>query len=542
MVDGALFNRYKYKSMKVFQSIFFWGFSYFRINKNKVVLVEYTNNDFMNFALTILAKIVSIALNIKISILITPDINKIPKFSRFIYRCLGVSSFNFLYQYIKIEGRQILFKFREEKLKINTVEDIYNYTYDGVYIGDLLYDMILRSNGWKATIKEVNNDLDDPLYSIVSTLTYVDFLVKEKNIHYSVFSHPTMLGGVIQRYLLLKYKLKGVTGSIHTSIRKIDELIENRNPYPAEVPIHFIDRIINNDKLKNRYLNEANEFLENKIKGKIYHKDNLHTYSDKSLFYNNKSKFNDDFGLNQNNLNIVMALHVFNDQPNTVNGIYFDYFQWFRNTLLLLSKNQNINIIIKEHPSKVFYPTIDFDLKQYIANEFSDNSSIIILDSDVLFNTYSIKFIADLVITSAGSIALESSMWGVKSLTCSSSYYSHFDITTRAKDIFEYEHYLNNLFLIPDLTEEQIEKSKLVYYFSHGVLWDGTWNNDVFFPKLTFEEKTSPNMDKIINYYINFLRTKECKKYIDQMIHFIKNDKANVFFRDQELAKLEEKD
>ena len=80
----------------------------------------------------------------------------------------------------------------------------------------------------------------------------------------------------------------------------------------------------------------------------------------------------------------------------------------------------------------------------------------------------------------------------------------------------------------------------IVYYISNGVLWDRTWNNSVFFPNMSYEEKSNPNMKKILLYYLKFLLKKESREYVIQMINFVKNENANIFYRDQELAKLEE--
>ena len=203
--------------------------------KDEYILVEYTNNQFMNFAIVLLAKIVSVSLNARLVIFITPAISKPDKISRLIYKSLGVKFEFYLYDYIAIHGRFVLDEFRTSKSKIKTIDDLYNFSYNDVYVGDLLYDMVLRSGIQKATIKKIDSDLDDQLYALIASICFLEHLLKSKKIVYSVFSHSTMLSGVIQRYLLKGHNICGVIGSIHTSIRKIDCLHEGRNPYPAFV-------------------------------------------------------------------------------------------------------------------------------------------------------------------------------------------------------------------------------------------------------------------------------------------------------------------
>ena len=523
----------------ILKSEFFWKFNFPSIKRNEWILIEYTNNSFMNFAIALLAKMVSVALRAKITVLITPDIKKLPFHSSLVYKILGVNSFEYLYNYISSEGRTILYKFREDKRRIQNIDDIYQYEFNSILIGDLLYDMVLRSNKWKATINEANDDLDDPLYAVIATLIYVDSILQSKKVVSSVFSHPTMLGGVIQRYLLLKHNINGVIGSIHTSIRKIKYIEEQRNPYPAYLSLNMYNKIITNHIVKEKYLDLANKFIGLKINGNIKHFDNEIAFSKDSYLFNSKQEFNSKYNLDQNKKNVFLALHVFNDQPNTLNGIYRDYYLWFIDSVDILSQNQNINLIIKEHPSTKFYPTSDFDLNYYLKSNFLENTNFLLINSSESFNSASIKYIADLVITSGGSIALEALCWGVPSITCSSSYYSHFNLIKRAKSIEDYHYLLNNCQKLIEIEVNIIEDAKIIYYLTHGVLWDGTWNNNIFLPEMSFEDKTNPKMENIFAYYIKFLFSKESKKYIKNMIDFIRNDKREVFFRDSELVELE---
>lgn len=524
----------------ILTNIFFWKSKKIKSKKNEWIIVEYTMNPFMNFALLILAYISSIAKKSKIMILITPDISIPEKYSSLIYKAFRVNKIYYLYDFIKIEGRQILYRFREAKNNIKNVDDLYNFKYNDVLIGDLLYDLVLRNKTHKATISEINDDLDDSLYSVIATLYYVDYLYQNNKIVYSVFSHPTMLGGVIQRYLLIKYNLEGLTGSIHTSISKINKLIENRNPYPAAVNPRIINEIIGDKYLYSKYLKLSNEFINQKENGEIKHHDSQFAFSKKSKIFKDKLEFNNLNNLDVRKPNVFLSLHVFNDQPNTYESLYKDYFIWMKDSIDVLIKNEKINLIIKEHPSTKMYPTNDFNFLEYKNRIISIRSDIHFISSDDNFNTTSIKYIADYIITSGGSIALEAAFWGVPSLICSYTYYSEVNLVKRAESIEEYHFLLSNLNLLEKLDEENINKAKIVYYVSNAILWDGTWNNDVFFPKMTFEEKTYPDMDKIISYYLNFLKSKECRIYVDQMVKFIQNDNSNIFFRDPELAKLEE--
>jgi hypothetical protein len=514
-----------------------WNFS----KKDEYILVEYTNNQFMNFAIVLLAKIVSISLNAKLAIFITPAISKPDRISRIIYKSFGVRKMFYMYDFIKIHGRHVLEEFRSSKSIIKNVNDLYEFTYKNVCIGDLLYDTVLRSGKPKATVQNIDEDLDDQLYAAIGAICFIEYLTENFRISCSVFSHPTMHGGIVQRYLFQTYKTLGFIGFIGSSIRKFNYLHENRNPFPAFVQKKIIDQIINNKKLKEKYLILAENYIESKVAGKIKQFDSVSAYAEKSFVHKNKQIFNKTNNLDVNKPNVFFSLHVFNDQPNTTNSPFRDYYTWMNESFEILVNNPNVNLIVKEHPSTKFYPTTDFNFSDFKIKMLKEHKNkLCFISSNDNFSTASIKYVADFVVTAGGSIALEASCWGIPSLICSSSYFSDIEVVNRAKSKKEYFYLLENIHTLKTPDIEIINRAKLVYYISNGVLWDGTWNNAVFFPKMSYEEKSNPNMKKIFLYYMKFLLKKESREYIIQMINFVKNENANIFYRDQELARLEE--
>jgi hypothetical protein len=519
---------------------FYWFKLSLKPKKNEYVLVEYTNNPFMNFAVVLLAKMVSIGLNSKMSIFITSPISKPDNFSRIIYKSFGVSIELFLYDYIKIHGRYVLQEFRNSKSKITTVDDLYNFSYNDVLIGDLLYDMVLRSGTNKATITKIDNDLDDQLYVIIASICYIEDMLKTKNIKSSVFSHPTMFGGVIQRYLFVKYNIHGIIGFVSSSICKMNYLNNGRNPFPAYVQKNIVDQIVNDKRLNYQYLKLADDFILSKIQGKVEQFDSVSAYSLNSVIYKNKLEFNLSRDLDPDKPNVFLSLHVFNDQPNTTFSPFQDYFVWMMESFEVLVKNSNINLIVKEHPSTKFYPTVDFKFEEFKNEMILKYKNLHFINSDDKFNTASIQYIADIIVTSGGSIALEAACWGIPALICSSSYFSGNNLVKISNSKTDYFYWLENIHKLNKPTVDIINRAKLVFYISNGILWQGSWNNNVFFPKMSYEEKSNPNMKKILLYYLKFLLKKESREYVIQMINFVKNENANIFYRDQELAKLEE--
>ena len=520
---------------------FLYWFRLNKINRNQgVIFVEFNNNSFMNFSVSILASFVSNEKRCNKVYYVTQKLEKIPLLDRLIIKSFGFAKFIFLYNFIEKQGRPLYEKYKFELNRIKTIEDLYGYSYNGVYFGDLLYDLVLRSNSHKCNVREINDDINDPLYYLVTTVNFIDEYIKSKKIISSVFSHSTMLGGMIQRYLLLKYSVKGFTGSIHSSICKINEMENDRNPFVGSLNDNMLNKIINNVEQYNIQLQLANNYLEKRFSGLAKQFDARIAFLDTNILYKTKEDFNRRFNLNQNYPNVFICLHVFTDQPNTFKSFFYDYFLWMKNTIEIVKRINNINWIIKEHPSTCYYPINDLNTKDYVNSLINGLDNIVYLDTSSAFHNSSLINVADYIVTSSGSIALEMACFGIPSLICSESFYCKLNIVCQAKNYDEYKHYLENIHLLKRLDPKMVDKAKISFYLTHGVLWENTWNNDVFFPSISFEERREPNISSLIDYYLKFIGSNESKIFNNQMIKFIQNDKSNIFFRDPELAKLEE--
>ena len=104
---------------------------------------------------------------------------------------------------------------------------------------------------------------------------------------------------------------------------------------------------------------------------------------------------------------VAVVPHIFCDAPHAYpNNLYSDYYEWFVETVKILSQNNYIDVIVKEHPSANLYGEegkLDEIIKDY-------NFNIIKIASSE--NQYSLIQAADLVVTCGGTIGLEFSCVG----------------------------------------------------------------------------------------------------------------------------------
>jgi len=182
--------------------------------------------------------------------------------------------------------------------------------------------------------------------------------------------------------------------------------------------------------------------------------------------------------------NVFIMLHAFSD-ANHADGrlIFRDYYSWFIETLNFISSNDEVNWIVKKHPSLKYYNEeglVEKCLESY------ESTSVILLPDE--FNTLSIFELADVVITARGTIALEASVFGIPTILAGDSSFSGLGFTHEPKNIDEYEKILQNIVQLHKLTKEQVVTAKRAYMsYSLINLPDSIKNNQswVFAPPYT---------------------------------------------------------
>lgn len=158
--------------------------------------------------------------------------------------------------------------------------------------------------------------------------------------------------------------------------------------------------------------------------------------------------------------NILVAAHAFSDTPHYgSNMIYRDYFIWLMETVKILSKNKQVNVFVKEHPTAYLYGE-EGSVTYYISEYKYKN--VYVLPAD--FNTISAFSIMDAVVTCQGTIGLEATIFGLPVFTASQGYYSGFEVGYSSKSIGEYEDKMLNITNYPPPNLESQNTAKLLLY------------------------------------------------------------------------------
>ncbi|AEB99031.1 capsular polysaccharide export protein, LipB/KpsS family [Selenomonas sputigena] len=331
--------------------------------------------------------------------------------------------------------------------------DILAMTYDGIPIGEELYDAILSHNREQYTVDkiELKHIYDAYLFYknihiakrifhsqrygvfIFSDGDYINSPFVKFAAKYGAEIYQTSVGRVLFHKIIKDFTLKYSSQITHQMYEECR----------AMVPRRIIDQY-----LTERFRGEAKADYDRQafFGKKEYSKEDLCKFS--GLSFDSDCKF------------VVVAAHAFSDRPHSGDiMVYRDYYQWLIETLKLLDKVEGVVVFVKEHPSALLYGekgSISHLVRQYGWKQ------IYTLPED--FHTYSIFRYFDYVVTCKGTIGLEAASFGIPVFTAGQGYYYGFGVDINSTTTAEYEQRLQNIKRYERLPETVQERARILLY------------------------------------------------------------------------------
>jgi hypothetical protein len=341
--------------------------------------------------------------------------------------------------------------FRIDKMKL------LNLTIDGINIGKYIYDAILIRNKI-ISIDKINFKFR--LNIILDLAFYFCFkqLFLKYNVKYLVLGDNTYRHGLLFE-LSKKFNVKCIA-PVNLNSFKLSKFICKDDYY--EHCYSITNKYLKEIKNKNEAIRIANDYFVKRFSGSIEQHDILNAFDNKKI--KTKEQFCIDYNLDQRKKIVAIIPHIFCDAPHAYpNTLYSDYYEWFVETVKILSKNLNINIIVKEHPSAHLYNEegkLDEILKKYNFNITRINPNE---------NQYSLIQTVDIVVTCGGTIGLEFSCTGKPVILAAKPPYSNLGFTIDNKNIDQYKENLLNCHLLENLSRVKKENALLTAYLSYCI-------------------------------------------------------------------------
>ncbi|WP_308009582.1 hypothetical protein [uncultured Fusobacterium sp.] len=334
--------------------------------------------------------------------------------------------------------------------KNKSLTEIENIIYKDIKIGDLVYDSYIRDNS-VFTFKKCFKSFLTLTKALINTECYCKILNNE-NIEYIILRDKLYITHGIFCRCAVKENKKILL--YRSNIKFINESNIYKHIFYPSLSLSEIHEEIGN---KN-YLIEIDNYFIDKFKGKITSFDSINAYNNKKIY--SKNEIIDALKLDKEKKIVVIMAHAFSDAPHVGKSIYSDYYIWIKETLKIVKDLNEVNWVIKEHPSSFWYG------EKNIVREIIEKNEI----KNVTFysnnlSTAGIKNIADCIITDKGTAGLEFACFGIPCVLAGESYYSGYGFSHEVKSKEEYKNILKNIKNIKKLNEEQINNAKLLYYY-----------------------------------------------------------------------------
>ena len=429
--------------------------------KSKVLIEGHFSNSGINylFRLILLSKTIQEISESEFYVFFNGPKSNFWRKSIYLYKKVGVN--NFIYNewdYKKHKTHLIHMLSNSLWNQINTPEDIINLKIEGVLVGDLIYDDILKKENI-STVEVIK--LDYKKYLDIACKLYFDYdkLFNDNNYTFYLSTHTTYVEYGLLCRIALKYNVNVIeTTDIHTAIFNSNDILPTYHQGFRNAILKKKEYYDNEKAAKIKLVTHYINHLTSRLNNQLNQIDVKLAYGDKLVY--TRDSLSTYFKVDSSKKNIFIVAHVFKDSPHISDSMLFnDYYDWLIKTLLYLKDfSLDYNCFVKSHPSADLYGE-----KNLIKDLLKKNriTNIFLLNDD--FSPKSFINCADVILTCQGTVGIEYTCFGIPVVTSGDAFYANLGYTIDPKSIKEYYSVLSNLVNISKLDEQQIQLAQYIY-------------------------------------------------------------------------------
>ncbi|MGZ3901055.1 MAG: hypothetical protein ACXVNQ_11360, partial [Bacteroidia bacterium] len=310
-----------------------------------------------------------------------------------------------------------------ENLDINDPASLLKLKFDGVLVGDLIYDTYLRFFH-QPTIEKIDKNIMHIIEVALNVFYNFKLFLKNNNVRALLNSYSSYIHHGIPARICLHNNIDVYTvGSNSYIIQKLS----------VDFPYHQINHtsFSPGKPLSEEQLELAKNIFTSRFKGKIdpatsYMRQSA--FSDKPLSASVKKLFS------EKNRNIVIYAHDFYDSPHVNRLLQFpDLYQFLKQTLEALTDLETTNVFIKTHPNGIAgckEKTIE------LVNSFN-KPHFHILDESVS-NLHIVELKPALIATARGTVCVEMAYFNIPTVALYDNLYVNFDFVHSCKNTESY--------------------------------------------------------------------------------------------------------
>ena len=361
---------------------------------------------------------------------------------------------------------------------INDIDELLSLRINNIDYGKSIYDHTVRFSG----IGTINKMLDVFYFHFLRSLIFnnqIDSILKSNNIVATVQSERIFLPGSIlyQNSLINKKNVYSrIGGSNNFCVVKYSD-INDRYRCRYKVSKKLFDEVKN--KLGKKAIIEGGKIIEDRFKG-INEKQALHEFYDGPKFRKEKTHrqidkrhFTKDELCKQLGWEINKPINIIFSTDLT-DGCFDQRWSLFRDRLTMIIETlkiardvTNVNWLIKPHPNDLLHRVVTTTAS--VFNKICKNyDHMKLIPNDLTIS--SLPKIANLAVTTNGSVASEYPTFGVPSVVSAEAICSNLGFTIEPKNIAEYSHLLRNSDKLKKLDSSTIDDAKIYAYFNTNLL------------------------------------------------------------------------
>ena len=420
------------------------------------------------------------------------------------YATEGINELNFKYT------KDFEDKIKKKYIEIKSKEDLSQYVYKNLRIGDLIYATYLRTS-FNPTIDFKDKYLFKIFLRAHKIYEKVEEYFNENDVYAIIPSHICYITyGIITRIAaknsinIFKIFSKNRGKNLFRLIKIDPKFCIEENPY------YDFKKIFSkfNDSEKKRYLTIGKENIKRRFNS-TYDK-NLPYMKKGSFFIDKNRDYKKELKLDYNKRNIFVFPHCYIDNCYRYRNMVFTDFYEQINFILSFSENENIKFYYKPHPNEL-------DGFQNTHGMFVNKYKNVTLINSNFSNKAIIDLKPDLCITNHGTIAHEMAYFNIPVLNTGDNPHINYNFSYTAKDKNEIAKIIENKIDIN--SKLKIDKNEIYefifmqyYYFDNkfnknNLILDSDYTKNNF--KLyNLSEETTKNFE---NYLVNFMNSEYLK-------------------------------
>ena len=389
-------------------------------------------------------------------------------------------SFGFSHYCIEREDKKNLRFFVKALMKVlffmlcdGTGEGLQKLKIDGFMAGRAIYEDILRTSEL-STIRSARNGIVLKKATHILWMFYTMRSFCKKHTPVFALADDTAYHEALLSSLFHSFGAKVVNSNQEQEM--VLGFDENGNPNRMHrmMQLKYREMI---DGLGAQEAEQAERILEARFQGKNGRDIDRGAFKDKRVL--SREDAIKELHLDPDKKNVVIMAHTFTDAVYNYGDLFYrDYYDWTENTLALAAKNDQVNWILKPHPTRSAYHEAQDSIEDMFARYQKDHMFLL---SDEI-SAESIKNMADILITIGSNAGGEFSCMGIPTVIIGKPYYGNMGFTIEPASKKEYEHCLENIQNTEPLTAAQTEKAKKAFYLrnKYGPAILGTRYDDAF--------------------------------------------------------------